>query len=284
MRKIHFILVMLLGVIVLSYQNCGRVKFNTKSDKGTVVVDCEAGNNGSATCADKTLYFVGGVAQVFGNSSNADDDSGEIILSHPFNGKNARVKVLVNENGSIEVHPADGYYPWACVDHSQPMDAQLQHTDKEGRPRLDTNGDPILEANCYSPIRWYTDDGQQGFAKDINNIALPIQKNSANDVYRRAHGQNGIYITNMVLLPPDRFNADGSPKNLVWVKNPSPRTDFMMYFTGLYDGVFPYPAGATHLKVYDYKSVIAGNAAWTDLLIENTPQQLSQAAGEGYFP
>ena len=277
MKPIRFLLFILLTATLVSYQNCGRVKFAKSTNKNTEVVRCEAGSGGTATCADKTLHFIGGVAQVFGDSSNADDDSGEIILNHPFNGKNARVKVLISEDGAIEVHPAEGYYPWACFDHTQAIDAQLQHKNKDGSPG------GIVD-NCYSPIRWYTDDGQQGFAVDINNIALPIQKNDANEVYRRATGVNGVYVTNMVLAPPDRYTENGKRKSLVWVHNASPRSDFMTYFTTLYDGVVPYPASSTHLKVYEYKYDPNNGSAWTDLLIENNAQQLSQAAGEGYFP
>lgn len=277
MKASKYLIASLFGITTLFYQNCGQVKFAKKAattNTNNIPADCTAGGvDGTAICGEKTLYFIGGVGQVFGDSSNAEDGSGEIILNHPFNGKNARVKIYKDENGNIEVRPAAGYYPWACLDHTKEIGALLQHKNSDGSPG-------IAVSNCYSPIRWYTDDGQQGFAKDTYNSAAGIQKNSKEEVYRRATpSESGIYVTNMILAPPDRVG-----KNLIWVHNPSPRPDFMTYYTTLYDGVFPYPESSTHLKAYEYKYDPNNGSAWTDLLIENNPQQLSQAASEGYFP
>lgn len=278
----------LFGTLILAFQNCSQVNFspevlgspsNTSTEIPDTQLPCTAGGtDGSATCQEKTLFFVGGVAQVFGNSLNAEDGSGDIILKHPFNGKNARVKVIKTADGSLEVHPANGFLPWACVDHTDKIDAQKEHKNKDGSAGR-------MDGNCYSPIRWYSADGQQGFVKDINNIALPIQKNSKGEVYRRATPDAaGTYVTNMVLTPPDQLNEDGSKKNLVWVTNPEPRADFMMYFTTLYDGVFPFPKNSSHLKIYDYKELPTNGSAWNELLIENTEQQLAEAEKEGYLP
>lgn len=270
-------------VILLSYQNCSKVSFEENLSSSELVgngddtpadpVDClSSGADGTATCAGKVIYFIGGVAQVLGNTLNPTDETGAVQLEHPFNGKNARVRVYMYPNGRIEVRPSIGNKPWMCLDQAQAVGVLLQHKNRDGSP----GG---MAENCYSPIRWYSSDGQQGFALDTYGDALAVQKNAKNEVYRRGNPTaSGEYITNMVLAPPERAG-----KNLIWVQNINPCTGFMMHFTGLYSGVWPYPASATHLKVYDYKSAyLADESAWTDLLIENTPVQLAAAKDQGY--
>lgn len=90
---------------------------------------------------------------------------------------------------------------------------------------------------------------------------------------------------NYVHLPPAQAG-----KSLIWVRNNAPVEGFASgTFICLYRGNYPWAASAQHLQIYDVERLssdekLASNSNWKKILIENTEQQIQEAARYGYYP
>lgn len=329
---------LLFGLLVatpLLYQNCGQVKFQTNNEKVGLKdieeVECTAGSGATASCADKKIFFVGGVGQATGNTISETDG---LVLTNfnsigDFNNsRHSKVRVFIDSEGKIEVHTAAGYYPWICLKHPAEggptqsvvgaesgggvatvtstniaqIDISNIRPDTQGiidvpkTERARSNGSiaadqVIYYQNCYSSLRWYSDDGQQGFAIDNSGAANSFQKNIKGEVFARATPDGDIsgvpkYLTEMVLLPPDRYKSDGSRKDLIWVYNNDALSaaSFAASFTTHIWNVWPYANQVTDfVKVYG--RIMPGVASglgiesMSQLLIERSQLELAKTLG-----